>query len=148
VRVGQHCFPTRRRSLTLLAQNREAARTIKALAERSSLRSGSSGRTSGAGGECGQLLFGEAHAFGQDDAETVEQGGLGGVGLGDAAQPDLDVGDGRQHHVVGLDARKLFEHAAGRIGLARPALPHLQSLPQHEASAGDKRAPNRRERVA
>jgi hypothetical protein len=29
-------------------------------------------------------MFGETHAFGQDNAETVEKRGLGGAGLGDA----------------------------------------------------------------
>ena len=44
--------------------------------------------------------FREAHAFGQDDAEAVEEGGLGGVGLGDATQSDLAVRRGRQSCVV------------------------------------------------
>jgi hypothetical protein len=35
--------------------------------------------------ESGQLWFGEAHTLGQDDAEAIEESGLWGVGLCDAA---------------------------------------------------------------
>jgi hypothetical protein len=64
---------------------------------------------SGVGGECRLLMLGQAHAFGQIDAEAVEERRLGGVGLGDASQADLAVRRGRQHHIVRLDACKLFE---------------------------------------
>ena len=67
------------------------------------------GTGSGAEGEDRGLVFWEAHALGQDDAEAVEERGLGGVGLGDATQADLAVRCGRQDDVVGLDAGKLFE---------------------------------------
>ena len=87
---------------------------------------------SGAEGQGRQLGLGEAHALGQDDAEAVEKRGLGGVGLGDAAQADLTVGGGRQHHVVRLDARELIEHGARGVAEAGAALPHLQRLPEDE----------------
>ena len=44
---------------------------------------------SGAGGDDRQLVFGDAHALGQDDAEAVEECGLGLVRLGDASQAVL-----------------------------------------------------------
>ena len=77
------------------AESGGGSRQIKALAEKSSLHFRFEWRRSGAGCEGRQPLFGEAHALGQDDAEAVEKGGLGGVRLGDAAQPDLSVGGGR-----------------------------------------------------
>jgi hypothetical protein len=50
---------------------------------------------SGAACEARQLAFGEAHSFGQDDAETIKECGLSRIGLGDATQADLAVGCGR-----------------------------------------------------
>src|ERR1700732_1342678 len=67
---------------------------------------------SGAGCDDLELVFGDAHALGHDDAEAVEECGLVGIGLGDTSQADLAVGGGRQHHVVRLDACKLFEDRA------------------------------------
>jgi len=46
----------------------------------------------GDGSDWRQLVFGKAHALGQSDTEPVEQRGLGGIGLGDATQPDLTMG--------------------------------------------------------
>jgi len=77
-------------------------------------------------------VFGKPQAFGQDDAEAVEESGLGGVGLSNAAQADLAVSGGRQDHVMRLDARKLFEDRARRVSKACALLPHLETLPQHE----------------
>ena len=37
-------------------------------------------------------MLGAMHTFGQNDAEAVEECGLGGIGLSDAAQADLAVG--------------------------------------------------------
>jgi hypothetical protein len=47
---------------------------------------------SAGGTERGELVLGQAHVLGQDDAEAVVQRGLRGVGLGDAAQADQAVG--------------------------------------------------------
>jgi hypothetical protein len=46
---------------------------------------------SGSGADCEErrVVFGEAHALGQDYAEAVKKRGLSGVGLGDATQSDL-----------------------------------------------------------
>jgi len=44
---------------------------------------------------------------------------------------------GRQDHVVGLNARELFEDGAPRISETGAALPHLQRLPQHEGEKTD-----------
>ena len=87
---------------------------------------------SSAARECRQLVFGEAHSFRQDDAETVEKCGLSGIGLGDATQADLAVCRGREHDVVRLNARKLFENGVRRISEPGTLLPHLKALPQHE----------------
>ena len=59
--------------------------------------------------------------------------GLGGVGLGDAAQPDLIVGSCRQHDVVRLNSCELFEYRAWEVAKPGALLPHLQALPQHES---------------
>ena len=48
----------------------------------------------------------------QEDAETVNERGLGGIGLGYAAQADLAMGCGRQDNVVRLNAGELFENGA------------------------------------
>ena len=72
-------------------------------------------------------MLSDAHALGQDDAEAVEQRGLGGVGLGDTAQADLAVRCGRQHDIVRLDAGKLFEDRARRVAEAGALLPHLEA---------------------
>ena len=77
-------------------------------------------------------MVGEAHALGQDDAEAVEERGLSGVGLGDAAQADLAVGCCRQDDVVRLNARELFEDRARGVSETGAALPHLEALPQDE----------------
>jgi hypothetical protein len=42
-----------------------------------------------------QLLLGEAHALGQDDAEAVEQRRLSGIGLSYTSQADLAMRGGR-----------------------------------------------------
>ena len=57
---------------------------INALAEKSSLHFGR-GPGSGGRSEGLPLGHGKAHALGRDDAKTVKQSRLGGVGLGDAA---------------------------------------------------------------
>jgi hypothetical protein len=59
-----------------------------------------------------QVRFCGAHALGQDNAKAVEERGLCGVGLSDAAQADLAMRGG-QDDVVRLNARKLFEDAPG-----------------------------------
>ena len=82
-------------------------------------------------------MFGEAHAFGQEDAEAVEESGLCGVGLSDAAQADLSMGGDRQDHVMRLDPRELFEDRTRRISEACSLLPHLEGLPQHEGKKAD-----------
>ena len=41
--------------------------------------------------ECRQRLV-EPHALGQDDPETVKEGGLSGIRLGDATQADKAMG--------------------------------------------------------
>ena len=91
----------------------------------------------GGSGELWRLVFGEPHAFWQDEAETVEESGLCGVGLSDAAQADLTMGGGRQDHVMRLDARQLFEDRTRRISKAGALLPHLEALPQHEGKKAD-----------
>jgi hypothetical protein len=68
--------------------------------------------SSGADGKGRQRVFGKAHAFWEGNAETVDECGLGGIWLGDTTQPDLTEGGGRQHDVVGLDARELFKDGA------------------------------------
>ena len=78
-------------------------------------------------------MFGEAHALWQDDAEAIEECGLGGIGLGDAAQPDLIVGSCRQHDVVRLNSCELFEYRPWGVAKPGALLPHLQALPQHES---------------
>ena len=55
-----------------------------------------------------------------------------GVGLCDTAQAELSVRCGRQHNIMRLDARKLFQDGARRIAQARALLPHLQGLPEDE----------------
>ena len=72
--------------------------------------------------ESGQLLFREAHALGQDDAEAVKECGLGWFGLGDATQANLDVCCGWQHNVMGLNACEFFEDRARRVSEAGAAL--------------------------
>jgi hypothetical protein len=94
----------------------------------------SSSRTSG---ELWGFVFGEAHAFGQDDAKAVEKSGVCGVGLSDAAQADLSMGGDRQDHVMRLDPRQLFEDRTWRISEACSLLPHLEALPQHESKKAD-----------
>jgi len=77
-------------------------------------------------------VFGEAHSLGKGDAEPVKKRDLGGIGLGDAAQPDPTVRGGRQHDVVGQNARELLEHGARqgrsgggeRLGIAADAFHH------------------------
>lgn len=54
----------------------------------------SGGSGSGADGDVGDLALGEAHTFGQDDSEVVEQRGLHGIGLRHAARSDLTVRGG------------------------------------------------------
>ena len=90
------------------------------------------GSGSGADGEGGDLGVGEAHAFGQDDAESFEQRRLSGVGLRHAAQADLAVRGGGQDHVLGLDACEFLEHGARGVTQGAFLLPQLERLPQHE----------------
>ena len=54
----------------------------------------------------------KTHAFGQDDAETIEQGGLSGIGLGDTTQADVAMGRSGQHDIVRLNALQLFKDGA------------------------------------
>ena len=96
------------------------------------------GRESGWGGERRREGLGQAHAFGQNDTEAVEQGGLGRVGARDAAQADIAVCGGGQHHVVRLNAGEFFEERARGVSDAGALLPHLQSLPHHEGEETDK----------
>ena len=70
-------------------------------------------------------MFGETHAFGQNDAEAVEECGLSGVWLGDAPQTDLAVSCSGQDHIMRLNAGELFEDGARGVSEARAALPHL-----------------------
>ena len=77
------------------------------------------------------------HALGQTEAEAIEQRGLSGIGLSDAAQADLAVGCGRQDDVVRLDAGELVEHGAREVAQAGALLPHLEALPQHEGEEAD-----------
>ena len=92
---------------------------------------------SGAERKRGLIEFGQAHALGQDDAEAIKERGLGGVGLGDAAQADIAVRLGGQDDVVGLDARELVEDGARGVAEAGALLPHFQALPQHEGEKAD-----------
>jgi hypothetical protein len=87
---------------------------------------------SGSEHEGRQFLLGKAHALGQDDAEAVEQRRLSRIGLGYASQADLAMRRGRQHDVVRLDPRQLFENGTRRVSKAGALLPHLQAFPQHE----------------
>jgi hypothetical protein len=59
-----------------------------------------------------QLVVGETHAPGQDDAQAVEKRGLGGIGLRDATQAKLAMCCGRQHDVMRLNAGELDDSAA------------------------------------
>src|SRR5262249_2768936 len=59
-----------------------------------------------------------------DDAEAIEECGLGGIGLGDAAQPDLIVGSCRQHDVVRLNSCEFFEYRAWGVAKPGALLPH------------------------
>ena len=88
---------------------------------------------SGADGESGELAVFAAHALGQDDTEAIEECGLGGVGLGDAAQANLAVGCGRDDDVVGLNAGQLLKDGPGRVAETCALLPHLKAFPQHES---------------
>jgi hypothetical protein len=83
-------------------------------------------------------VFGEAHSLWQDDAEAVEECGLGGIGLGDAAQADLTMGGGWQHDIVRLNSSELFEHSARGVSEPGALLPHLKTFPQHEGEKADK----------
>ncbi len=87
---------------------------------------------SGADCESGKRAIFDAHALGQDDTESIEECGLCGVRLGDAAQANLAVRRGRHDDVVGLNARQLFEDGARRVAEACTLLPHLEAFPQHE----------------
>ncbi len=91
--------------------------------------------------ESRQILLGEAHSLWQDDAETIEQGGLRRVWLGHAAQANLSVRCGRQDDgqddVLGLNAFEFFQDDARGIAETGAALPHLQAFPQHEGKKAD-----------
>src|SRR5271166_3757696 len=50
---------------------------------------------------------------------------------------DYAVGCCWQHHVVRLDARQFLEDGARRVAETGTALPHLQTLPQHEGEEAD-----------
>ena len=45
----------------------------------------------------------------------IEERGLRGIRLGDTAQANLAMRRGRQHDVVGLDARQFFEDGTRRV---------------------------------
>ena len=83
------------------------------------------------------MAFFEAHSLWQHDAEAVKQSGLGGIGLGDAAQANLTVGGGWQHDVVRLNSCELFEHRARGVSETGALLPHFEALPQHESEKAD-----------
>lgn len=83
------------------------------------------------------MLLGEAHSLWQDNAETIEQGGLRRVWLGHTAQANLAMRCGRQNDVLGLNAFEFFQDDARRITETCAALPHLQALPQHEGEKAD-----------
>jgi hypothetical protein len=87
--------------------------------------------------ESWQVLLGEAHSLWQDDAETIEQGGLRRVWLGHTAQANLVMRRGRQNDVLGLNAFEFFQDDARRITETCTALPRLQALPQHEGEKAD-----------
>ena len=89
-------------------------------------------RGSGAASEVRQFAVVEAHALWQHDAEAIEERGLRGIRLGDTAQANLAMRRGRQHDVVGLDARQFFEDGTRRVSEPGALLPHLQTLPHHE----------------
>ena len=72
-------------------------------------------RGSGAASEVRQFAVVEAHALWQHDAEAIEERGLRGIRLGDTAQANLAMRRGRQHDVVGLDARQFFEDGTRRV---------------------------------
>lgn len=62
--------------------------------------------------ESWQVVLGEAHAFWQDDAETIEESGLRRVWLGHTAQADVAMRCGRQDDVLGLNALEFFQDDA------------------------------------
>src|SRR4029079_8502551 len=109
----QRFYPT---PLTQLAQNRPCASGKSIVYPKSRhYIFGEEARGSGGVRERRQLAFGEPHARGQDDAETVEKGGLSRIGLCDASQTDLPVRGGRQHNVVRLNAGELLQDGPRRI---------------------------------
>ena len=125
-------WSSRARSNPTCAESAVGDRQINALAEKSSLHfCGVPG--SGGGSERWRFVFGKAHALGQDNAEAVEEGGLGNVGLRHAAQADLAVCCGRQHDIVRLNASELLENGARRVSETGTLLPHLEAFPQHES---------------
>ncbi len=73
----------------------------------------------------------EAHAVWQDDAKAIEECGLCGVWLGDAAQTNRAVHCGRQDHVVRLNVCQFFEDGTRRVSETGTLLPHLKAFPQH-----------------
>jgi hypothetical protein len=87
--------------------------------------------------ESWQVVLGETHAFRQDDAETIEESGLGRVWSGHTAQTNLAARCGRQDDVLGLDALEFFHNGARGIAETCAALAHLQALPQHEGKKAD-----------
>src|SRR5712691_10236695 len=113
------CLPTagRPRPVSLphpsptCAESTVRSRQINSLAEKLALHFLKE-MWSGADLEDWQVWLCNAHALGQDDAEAVEECGLGGVWLGHAAQADLAVRCGRQHDIVRLNASKLVEDGA------------------------------------
>src|SRR5260221_10310273 len=103
------------------AESRVGFRQIKGLAEKSALHFWSSSCRSGAGDECLLLMFGEADALRQDDAEAVEESGLCGVWLGDATQAGLGGGGGWQHDIKRFKAREFFDDGCRGIAETRQA---------------------------
>ena len=79
----------------------------------------------------------EAHALWQGNAETVEENGLRRVWLGHTAQAKLTMRRNWQDDVLGLNAFELFQDDARGIAETCAALPHLESLPQHEGQKAD-----------
>jgi hypothetical protein len=71
--------------------------------------------SSGDESEVGRFAVVEAHALWHRDAKAIEERGLSGIRLGDAAQADIAVRCGRQHDVVRLDGREFFEDGSGEL---------------------------------
>jgi len=128
---------TTRSASPTCAESKVERRQINFLAKKSKSRHYISDPRSVVRGERGKLLLVEPHALWQHETEAIEQRGLGGVGLGDAAQAEQTLRRGGQHHVVRLDARQLLQDGPRRVAQTSAALPHRQALPQHEGEEAD-----------